>query len=214
MDLQVVFNRIVRLARLDTTVFDEVRDDPRELLPAALIMTLGALLAGIGVWLWLIFAAPGSTQVEHGKVIIKILILGTLFAVILWAVWVAVVYVVLVQFYREQCDIQGLLRTMGYASFPFALSFLMLIPGLSFAIGVVAVVLWFVMSIYAVQAATTAGSDRVIFATGIGFVVFAIVMGLIARESGLTTGVFINAESYRAIGEGCFWSISDQCVFG
>jgi hypothetical protein len=36
--------------------------------------------------------------------------------------------------------------------------------------------------------------------------VFAVVMALIARESGLSTGVFVNSES-RAIGEGEYWSI-------
>ena len=208
MDPQVVFNRILRLARLDTTVFDEVRDDQRELLPAILIVAISALLAGIGVWLWLIFVKPSGLDVSHSDVIIKVWLLGTLFAVVLWAVWVAVTYVVLVQFYREQADLQQLLRTMGYAAFPFALSLLMLIPGLSFGIGLLAVVLWFVMSIYAVQVATTATSDRVIMATLAGFAVFAIVMSLIARESGLTTGVWVNSES-MAIDEGEFFSFPE-----
>jgi hypothetical protein len=204
MDPQLILNRIMRLVRLDTTVFDEVRDDQRELVPAVVIVAVSALLAGIGVWLWLLFITPSGLSVDHGKVLLKVLVLGTIFAVVLWAVWVAVTYVALVQFYKEQADLQALLRTMGYAAFPFGLSILMFIPGVSFGIAMAAVVLWVVMSIYAVQAATAAGSDRVIMATLIGFAVFAIVMALIARESGLTTGIFINAES-RAIGEGEFW---------
>lgn len=206
MDPQLTLNRILRLARLDTTVFDEVRDDQRELIPAFVIVAVSALLAGLGVWLWLMFVTPSGLSVDHGKVLLKVFVLGTIFAVVLWAVWAAVTYVALVQFYREQADLQALLRTMGYASFPFGLSILMFIPGLSFGIALAAVVLWVVMTIYAVQASTTAGSDRVIMATLIGFAVFAIVMALIARESGLTTGIFINAEN-RAIGEGEFWKL-------
>jgi multisubunit Na+/H+ antiporter MnhF subunit len=95
---------------------------------------------------------------------------------------------------------------MGYAAFPFSLSLLMFIPGLSFGIALAAIVLWFVMSTYAVQAASNAPSDRVVMANAIGFIVFAVFMALIARQSGLTTGVFVNAES-RAIAEGEYYDL-------
>ena len=45
MDPNVVINRLVRLAKLDTTVFDEVRDDANELIPAIVITVVSALLA-------------------------------------------------------------------------------------------------------------------------------------------------------------------------
>jgi hypothetical protein len=206
MDINAILNRVMRLARLDTTVFDEVRDDERELIPAIVIVAVSALLAGIGAWLWLLFVKPDGTDLDFGNVFLKIIVIGTIFAAVLWGVWVAVTYVVLVQFYKEQTDLMSLLRTMGYAAFPFSLSLLMFIPGLSFGIALAAVVLWFVMSTYAVQAASNAQSDRVVMANAIGFIVFAVVMALIARESGLTTGVFVNSES-RAIGEGEYYKV-------
>ena len=206
MDINAILNRVMRLARLDTTVFDEVRDDERELIPAIVIVAISSLLAGVGAWLWLLFVKPTGVDLDFGNVLLKIMLIGTIFAAVLWGVWVAITYVILVQVYKEQTDLMSLMRTMGYAAFPFSLSLLMFIPGLSFGIALAAIVLWFVMSTYAVQAASNASSDRVVMANAIGFIVFAVFMALIARESGLTTGVFVNAES-RAISEGEYYKL-------
>ena len=51
MDPNVILNKILRLARLDTTVFDEVRDDVNELIPAMIVAAVSALLAGLGATL-------------------------------------------------------------------------------------------------------------------------------------------------------------------
>ena len=52
MDPNVILGRVLRLARLDTSVFDEVRDDQNETIPAVIIAAISALLAGIGSFLW------------------------------------------------------------------------------------------------------------------------------------------------------------------
>jgi hypothetical protein len=54
----------------------------------------------------------------------------------------------------------------------------------------VALVLWFVMSTYAVQSTTSASSDKVVMSNAVGFLVFAVVMGILAGASGMTTGAF------------------------
>ncbi|MEX2080671.1 MAG: YIP1 family protein [Dehalococcoidia bacterium] len=190
MDPNKTINYIMRLARLDTSVFDEVKDDTQELIPAIIVVVVSALIAGLGVWLWLMLDAPGGYDVDFANVFINVWLLGTLFTVGLWVAWVAIVYVVLVQFYKETADFQTLLRTMGYAAFPFSLSLLLLIPSLGFGFALTAIVLWFVMSTYAIHATTTAASDRVMIANAAGFLVFAVMMGLLATETGMTTGAF------------------------
>lgn len=195
MDPNAIMNKVMRLARLDTSVFDEVRDDPKEIGPAIILVAISALIAGIGVMLWLLFVKPDGADLDFAGVLLKVLILGTIFAVVLWGVWVAVTYFVLVQVFKEPADIQVLARTMGYAAVPFALSFLMLIPGISLGIGIVALVIWFVMSIYAVQAATGASPDRVIIANLAGFAVFAIIMSFLASVTGMTTGAFVQSDN-------------------
>ncbi len=201
MDPNAVLNRVMRLARLDTTVFDEVRDDEKELVPAIVVMAVSALIAGIGAWLWLLFDKPDGAKVDFGKVLVNILIMGTVFTVVLWAVWAAVTYVVLVQFYKEQADLQMLLRTMGYAAFPLSLSLLALIPALGFGFAVAALVIWFVMSTYAVQSTTQASSDKVVMSNAVGFLVFAVVMALIARSTGMTSGLFISERHAQEEGK-------------
>ncbi len=207
MDPNLILNRLVRLAQLDTSPFDEVRDDPKELVPAIAIVAISALLSGIGTWLWLVFVKPdGPVNVDFVKVLLNILLLGTLMTVALWAVWVGVTAVVLQSVFKEQIDMMSLFRTMGYASFPFAASFLMLMPYLHMGVGLAAIVGWFVLSIFAVQAASGADSGKVIKSTLAGFLVFAVLLGMFARGAGIGTGIFIDSES-RAVGEGEFYEI-------
>ena len=52
MDPNVVLNRLMRLARLDTTVFEEVRDDANETIPAIVIAVASCFLSGLGLFLW------------------------------------------------------------------------------------------------------------------------------------------------------------------
>jgi hypothetical protein len=207
MDFQLILNRLMRLAQLDTSPFDEVRDDQRETLPAILIVVAGSLLSGIGLWLWLLFVKPdGPVDVDFVNVLLYIWLLGTVVTVVMWAVWVGVTAVLLQSFFKEPVDMMSLFRTMGYASFPFAAGLLMLIPYLHMGIGLAALVAWFVLSIFAVQATSNADSGKVIKSTLAGFLVFAVILGMFARGTGIGTGVFINSES-RAIGEGEFYEL-------
>jgi hypothetical protein len=206
MDPNKMVNRIVRLAKLDTTVFDEVRDDEKELIPAILVAVISTLLSAIGAWLYLMFKAPNGIDVAFGKVLTKEILLGSIFSLVLWGVWVGTVYVVLVQFFKEQADIQSLLRTMGYAAFPLSIALFMFITPLSLGICVTAMVVWFVMSTYAIQATTSASSDHVVMANAAGFLIFAVVLSFLADQSGMAPGIWI--FSGNAIGEGGFYEVN------
>jgi hypothetical protein len=208
MDINLVLNRLMRLAQLDTSPFDEVRDDPRENITAVAIVAVSALLAGIGTMLWLILIkgdfVGDAADLDFVSVFLKVILLGTIFTVVMWAVWVGVTGVVLQSVFKEPVDMLSLARTMGYASFPFAASFLVLLPFLSMGVGLAALVAWFVLTIFAVQAASGADSGKVIKATLAGFFVFAVILGIFGRGTGIATGVFINSES-RGIAEGEFY---------
>src|SRR5690606_2700524 len=128
MDINAIFDRILRLARLDTAVFDEVRDDERELLPAIIVAVVSFLLAGIGAWLFILVVPDSSYSDNVDGQFVNNVILGTIFAVVLYGVAAVVIYVVLAQMYRVQLDLQTLIRPFGYAAIPMALSLLMLIP--------------------------------------------------------------------------------------
>lgn len=190
MDPNAILNKILRLARLDTTVFDEVRDDVNELVPALIVAGVSALLAGLGTFLFWQIHFDGAEGA-----FVRAFIMGGIFTALLYLVWVLIAYVILVQVYKASADLQSLLRTMGYAAVPLALVLLMFIPVLYPVFAIVPFALLFVMSIYAVQAVTNADSTQVVIANTAGFAVMVLVLGIIATTGDfpdvpIATGVF------------------------
>lgn len=196
MDPNLVINRILRLARLDTSVFDEVRDDVNELIPALVTIAVSALLAGLGAFL---FVQVNFDSKPDG-LFLRTFLMGGIFLALLYGVWVLISYVVLVQLYKASADLQALFRTMGYASIPLAISVLMFIPVLYPVFAIVPIGLLFVMSIYATQSVTNADSTQVVIANLIGFAVMVLILGIIA-----TSGSYADAP----IGAGIFEWIPD-----
>lgn len=196
MDPNVIINRLVRLAKLDTTVFDEVRDDAQELVPSIIILAVSSILAGLGAFLFWEVVADESPD----DTLLRILILGSIFMAGMYAVAILVVYVVLAQFYKTSADVQVLFRTMCYASAPLALSLLMFIPLIWPVFALVPLALLFVMMIYAVQSATGADSNQVVMSTLIGYSVMVLVLGFIAVQ-----GRFLDAP----LGAGIFGTMFD-----
>jgi hypothetical protein len=189
MDPNAIINRLIRLAKLDTSVFDEVRDDPAELIPALIIAGVSALLAGLGGFLfWQV-----NFDFEPDNLFINTFIMGGIFMAALYGVWVLLAYVVLVQIYKASADLTSLFRTMGYAAAPLALSVLMFIPVLYPVFAILPLVLLFVMSIYAAQAVTNADSTQVVMANLVGMAVFVLVLSMVAFSSDdayLGAGIF------------------------
>jgi hypothetical protein len=183
MDINAVFERIMRLARLDTTVFDEVRDDERELVPALVVAAVSFLLAGIGAWLFFLTVADSRFRDAYDGNFINNAILGSIFAIVLYGVAVLVAYVVLAQMFRVTVDLQAMVRTMGYAAVPMAASLLMLIPIVwpLFAIAPLAMLLLMMNS--AVRAASGAEEAHCVVASLIGFSVMVLVLGFISLST-------------------------------
>ena len=176
MDPTAILNRILRLARLDTTVFDEVRDDEKELVPALIVAGIASLLAGLGAALFWEFnfdRGPDNVWLNN-------FILGGLFMAALYMVWILIAYVIVVQVFKATADLQALIRTMGYAAVPLAISVLMFIPVLYPVFAIVPLALLFVLSIYAVQSVTNADSTQVVMANLAGFSAMVLVLSIVA----------------------------------
>lgn len=184
MDPNLILNRVMRLARLDTTVFDEVRDDQRETLPAIIVAVVAAFLAGLGAFLWSQIV-PDSRYGGLDSAFVNQFILGSIFLAVMYGVAALVAYVVLAQMYKVQADLQAIIRTMGYAAIPLAASVLMLLPIVFPVFAIVPMAALFVMMIYALQSATGADSNQVVMSALIGFSVMVLVCGLIAVSTDL-----------------------------
>ena len=188
MNFEVIVSRLARLARLDTSVFDEVRMDPAATASSFVVAAAAAFAAGFGGWLWWI----QEVDIDEGRVFFQSVILGSLFAIGLWVVWLGVVYVLLTQVFRERADAQQLIRTMGMAAAPLGLSLLLVIPGIGFGLGLASVALFFGLTTIAIQSVTTAEPAKVLTANAAGFAVWAVVLTLLVDgRTYLAPGIFI-----------------------
>jgi hypothetical protein len=191
-DLGILMDRLARLVRLDTSVFTEVRNDPAATVPAVGVVVLSSLLAGIGGWIWWQVQDFGEGLPDGTELLVESVLLGTIFSVALWIVWLLVAWVILAQLFRADADWQQMLRTMGLASAPFAISVLMFIPGLDFGIALISIGLMFALTAIAIQMTTTASLSQVMLANAAGFAVWAIILGLlVTQDSPLAPGPFL-----------------------
>lgn len=180
MDPNVTLNRIMRLAKLDTSVFDEVRDDLNELIPALVVAGVSALLMGLGTWLW--WMVNWDSDLNPDGLFLNTFLLGSVFTAAMYGVWVLIAYVVLVQMYKLQVDLNGLIRTMGYAALPLAAGLLGFIPVLYPVFWIVPIAALLVTTAFAVQSASGASSTQVMMANLIGFSVMVLVLSIIAMS--------------------------------
>jgi hypothetical protein len=110
-------NRMVRAARLEVPVYEEVEADITATNQALLVVVLVAACSGIG-------AAIGNSSTNP----IAALIGGILQALVSWAVWSFVVYFVGTRFMGGTASYGELLRTLGFAEAPGVLLILSFIP--------------------------------------------------------------------------------------
>ena len=190
IDFNVLTQRIRRLMTLDTSVFEEVRTDRSETIPAIVVSAAAMLLFGLGGWLWWVLQdLPDSSDI-----FIKSFVFGSIASMVLWGISVAVTYVVLTQLFRARVDVNELVRVMGFAAAPLGLGVLMFIPAIEFGVALTAVALFFGATVIATQTATDAAPGRVLAACGAGFLVWAVVLGLLVGDSNTyAPGIFVFA---------------------
>lgn len=181
-----------RLIRLDLTVFDDVKDNAAATAPALAVVVVASFLAGLGPWLWgMVEDAP-----DKGEIFVKATILGSLFQIALWVLWVYIAAMILSRVFGAGADMNQMMRTMGLAFAPMAISLLMLVSVLSIPFAAIAIGATFLLTNAAIGAATDAPPDRVALANLIGFAAFAVVLGILSnvaewgRTGGLAPGIF------------------------
>jgi hypothetical protein len=177
---------LLRLARLDLSVFDDVKDDASATLPAITVMVAASFLAGLGSWLWWVIEPPK----DGTEVFLKSTIFGSIFQAALWFVWVYVAAMVLTRGYKAAADMNGMIRTMGLAFAPMAISLLVAVSVLSIPFAVIAVGATVLLSYVAIQAVTDASPQQVMLANLAGFAVFAIAMGILANVGQSSYSIF------------------------
>ena len=176
-NLQSVSGWLGRLARLDLTVFEEVRSDPSATPGAIVVVFLASIMAGIGSWLW----AVQWRGVEATEVFVKSLVVGSIIQTAVWFIWVYLVFQVLARAYGARTDFYELIRTMGFAFAPVGISILIAINSFAVPFGVAALAGAALLSYFAIQASSDADARQALVANFVGFLTFVVVMGVFAN---------------------------------
>ncbi|MPZ24039.1 MAG: hypothetical protein GEU28_10970 [Dehalococcoidia bacterium] len=179
MDFTRVTNWLGRLLRLDNTAFDEIRSDPSGLVAGVAVVAVTNLIIGIGTYLYATFADLGET----GDLLLRAVIIGTVVQTVVWMAWPGVTYLLLTSVYRGTANVQQLIATMGFAYVAAVITFLMLITFLDWPFAILGMVAAFVLSQYAIAAASNAGSLQITMANLAGFAAFAVIMAVVVELS-------------------------------
>ena len=109
-------DRILRAAKLDKSLYEEVEKDQEAMGQALGVVLLSSIAAGIA---------------SIGKGGLGGIVIGTLLALISWYIWIMIIYFVGTRLLPEpgtKADFRDLFRTIGFASAPGILMVIGIIP--------------------------------------------------------------------------------------
>lgn len=189
MPIEQVVARLRRALLLDQTAFEEARDDAAFTPLAAVVAAAAIVVAGLGAYLWAVFNDVG----DKGEFFFDAVILGSIFAALLWLAGVALTYVLLTQVYRESLTPDGLFRVSAVALAPFAIGLLVLVPGIGFGLGLISISLVFFYTFFGLRAAYPAIDPlRLLVSVLAGLAVWTMILPLLSSpDNPFTPGVFV-----------------------
>jgi hypothetical protein len=172
--MATIQDRIIRAAKLDARLYEEVEADCDATGQAMAVVVMSALAAGIG-------------SLESGGLLG--LVGGTLVALVGWFIWAFLTYFIGTRLLPEpqtKADYRELLRTIGFASAPGLIRVLGVIPGLGALVFLVAGIWMLVAMVIAVrQALDYTSTPRAVGVCLIGWLVQVLFLVLAAQLFGL-----------------------------
>ena len=159
-------NRILRAARLDKSVYEEVEADKSALGQAMAVVVLSSVAAGVG-------ASQGG---------LAGIVFGIIASLLGWYVWAYITYIIGAKILPEpqtEADLGQLLRTTGFSSSPGLIRMLGIVPGFTEIVFSAASIWMLVAMVIAVRQALDYGSTfRAVGVCLIGWVVQALIIVL------------------------------------
>jgi len=180
---------LARVARFDFTVFDEVKEERTATASAVLVVLVSSLFAGLGTLFWSMqHDFPG---LDTADVIVKAVIGGTIVQTGVFLAWVYLTHLLLVRAFGAEVLFQELLRVMGLAFAPVALSIFVAIAPLAVPFGVLSLSTAFLFSHIAVERISGVTTREASIANLGGFAAFLVFMGAFANvaEAGVFGGL-------------------------
>lgn len=171
--MQNYIDRIIRAAKLDINLYEEVEADKGAMGQAIGVVVLSSIAAGIG---------------SVGTIGVKGIIIGAITALIAWYVWAYMTYFIGAKILPEpqtKADHGELLRTIGFSSSPGLIRVLAIIPGISGIIFAIASIWMLIAMVIAVRQALDYQSTlRAVGVCIIGWVIQAIILMILFAALG------------------------------
>ena len=165
--------RMIRAAKLDAQLYEEVEADRGAMGQATTVVILAAVAAGVG----------SMAQGGVGGILTL-----TVAALVSWYVWAFLTYMIGTRLLPEpatRADLGELLRTIGFSSSPGLIRLLGIIPGLTEIVFTVAGVWMLIAMVIAVrQALDYTSTLRAVGVCLIGWIVQAILLGIVLSMAG------------------------------
>ena len=153
-------DRIIRAAKLDSNLYEEVEADKSALGQAMAIVVFSSIAAGIGL-----YKTGGFSGI----------ITGTMASLISWYVWAYLTYFIGTKILPEpqtQADLGELLRTIGFSSSPGLLRVFYFVPGIGVLLYLISSLWMLVAMIIAVRQALDYNSTlRAVGVCVIGYII-------------------------------------------
>jgi len=165
-------DRMVRAARLDTGLYNEVEADLNATTQALSVVVLAAVASGLG-------AALGAAITGRPGALVGGLIGGILVELLGWAVWSYVMYFVGTRIFHGTATYGELLRTLGFAFSPGVLLILRFIPVLGGLITLIVTIWRLVTGFIAVREALDIDNGNTALTIIVGFIGYMIVLAVV-----------------------------------
>lgn len=159
-----MLERIMRVFKLDASVFREIAEDKAAMTQAAIIVVVVSLLSALGL-------AVGVAITETGSAIGAFF--GTLLSGILlgWILWAVLTYAVGVFLFKGKTDIPEMMRVLGYANAPNLLGVFAIIPCVGWLAALVGWVLSLIAGVIAIREAMEFDTVKAVVTVLIAWVV-------------------------------------------
>ncbi len=165
--MNIFLNRMLRAAKLDVNLYEEVEADRGAMRQAMGVVILSSLAYGLGT---------------IGRAGMPGILIGTISALIGWYIWAYLTYFIGTRFLPEaqtRADHGELLRTIGFSSSPGLIRILAIFPPLEAIVLTVASIWMLVAMVIAVRQALDYRSTlRALAVCGIGWIIQTLILVL------------------------------------
>lgn len=169
-------DRMIRAAKLDVSLYEEVEADPAATNQALLVVIVASVCSGIGSGFRSLFAGLGAVEFATG------LVGGVILALVGWLIWSFVTYFIGTRLFKgpeTEATYGELLRTIGFSDSPGVLAILSFIPLLGGIISFIAWIWTLIAMVIAVRQALDFTTGRAILTCIVGWVIMVVILVVI-----------------------------------